>query len=128
MNAVRNVALAVVLSAVAALSSTSQARADFGDTFAAIAYSPATGHAGYAYNASSQRAAERIALDECDRSDAEVFVVVENGYAALAVGGDGAYGYAWGASQGIAERIALRKCLENGGVRPHIVVSIYSGD
>ena len=123
MNAVRNVTLAVVLSAVALLSA-SQARADFG----AIAYSPATGNYGYSYNASSQRAAERRALDECDRSDADVFVVVENGYAALAVGGDGSYGYAWGTSQAIAEGIALRKCLQHGGVRPRIVVSIYSGD
>ena len=128
MNAVRNVTLAVVLSAVAALSSAGQARAASDDTFAAIAYSPATGHVGYAYNAASQRGAERRALEECDRSDAEVVVVVRNGYVALAVGEDGAYGYAWGSSQGIAEGIALRKCLEYGGVRPRIVVSIYSGD
>jgi hypothetical protein len=128
MNAVRNVTLAVVLSAVAALSSASQARADFGDTFAAIAYSPSTGHVGYAYNASSQRAAERAALEQCNRSDAEVVVVVKNGYAALAVGEDGSYGYAWGSSRAIAESIALQKCLEVGGVRPRIVLSIYSGD
>ncbi len=127
MNAVRNVTLAVVLSVVA-LSAASQARADFGDTFAAIAYSPATGHVGYAYNAPSQRAAERAALEQCDRFDAEILVVVKNGHVALAVGEDGSYGYAWGSSQAIAEGIALRKCLEVGGVRPRIVVSVYSGD
>jgi hypothetical protein len=128
MNAIRNVALAVVLSTVAALSSAAPAHAAPGDTFAAIAFSPNTGHYGYAYGAQSQSRAELRALSECDRDDGQVLVVVKNGYAALVVGADGSYGYAWGSSQDIAEGIALRKCLDAGGVRPRIVVSISSDD
>ena len=131
MNVIRTVRLAaaaLVLSTVAALASATPARADFGDTFAAIAYSPSTGHVGYSYNAPSRARAEQAALNECDRDDAEILVWVKNGYAAMAVGDDGSYGYAWGSTRATAERIALQKCLDVGGERPRIVVSIYSGD
>ena len=120
---VRFAALALVLT-VASLGFANSARADFG----AIAYSPATGHIGYSWSAPSRARAEQAALNQCDRDDAEVLVWVENGYAALAVGQDGSYGYAWGSTQAIAERLAVQKCLEVGGVRPKIEVSIYSGD
>ncbi len=131
MNFLRNVrltALAVVLSAVAALSSAAPAHAGTGDTYAAIAYSANTGSAGYAYHASTELEAELDALAQCRGDDAKVVVTVRNGFAALSVGDDGSYGYAWGTSQSTAENIALSKCLDVGGVRPRILVSIYAGD
>ncbi len=131
MNVIRNVrltALALVLAAVAAFSTAAPAHAAEGDTYAAIAYAPSTGSAGYAYNASSEAAAELDALLHCHGDDAQVVVTVQNGYAALAVAEDGSYGYAWGSTQAIAERLALSKCLDVGGVRPRILVSIYSGE
>ena len=127
MNAIRNArfaALTVVLSAVAALWSAAPARADY----AAIAYSPHTGHYGYSYGFASGAGAELEALLQCDGDDARVVVLAEDAYVALAVGRNGAYGYAWGTSEAIAEGIALQECLDNGGVRAHIVVSVYSGD
>jgi hypothetical protein len=105
MHAIRKTVLAVVLGALAALSTAAAARADY----AAIAYSPATGEAGYAYNAPTKSSAMAAALANCDHLDAEVLVVAEDAYVALAVSPDGYYGYAWGTDQDIAEGIALEQ-------------------
>jgi Domain of unknown function (DUF4189) len=131
MNAVRQirlVALALVLSAAASLWTAAPAKASDYDTYAAIAYSPSTGAYGYGYGFSSRAAAELEALDQCSGRDARVVVWTRNSYCALAVGDDGAYGSAWGTSPSIARNIALQKCRDNDGVRPHIVVTVYSGD
>ncbi len=131
MNALRNVrltAIALVLAAVAALSSAAPAHAAEGDTYAAIAYSPSSGNWGDTTSASSSLQAQAGALAVCGGDDARVVVVVKNGFAALAVSQDGSYGYAWGTSQEIAESIALAKCVQQGGGRARIVVSIGSDD
>jgi len=127
MNAIRTtrfVALTFVLSAVAALGAAAPARADY----AAIAYSPNSHSYGYSYGYATQGGAELESLLRCDGDDARVVVVAEDAYVALAVGRNGAYGYAWGTSQDIAESIALQECLDNNGVVAHVVVSVYSGD
>ena len=120
MNVIRNVrltALALVLAAVAAFSTAAPAHAAEGDTFAAIAFAPSTGSAGYAYNASSQAAAELDALIHCHGDDAQVVVTVQNGYAALAVAEDGSYGYAWGLDPG-DRRTARAVEMPGRGRRP----------
>ncbi len=131
MNALRNfrlTAIAVVLAAGAALLNATPAHAAEDDTYAAIAYSPNTGHWASVTSASSSLQAQAGALLGCRGDDARVVVVVKNGFAALAVGDDGSYGYAWGTSQDIAEGIALAKCLQQGASRAHIAVSIGSDD
>jgi hypothetical protein len=96
-----------------------QARADEvivfdGDTYAAIAYSQNTGSVGYAYNCGSRGEAERMALRNCKGSDARIVTWVNNGFCALAVGQDGAWGigYSWGdgASNTEARARALAEC------------------
>ena len=65
------------------------------DTYAAIAYSPATGKYGYANDCYSREIAERTALRYCVADDARIVGWVCNGFVALAVGkveADGAWG------------------------------------
>jgi Domain of unknown function (DUF4189) len=130
MNAARTVrliALSLVLAAAAALWTATPAHAA-DDTYAAIAYSPDTGHYGYAAGFSSRAAAEFEALNQCEGADAQVVIWGRNAYVALAVGEDGSYGYAWGSTETIARRIALQKCRDYGAGQPRIVVCVYSGD
>jgi serine/threonine-protein kinase len=63
------------------------------DTFAAIAYSPATGKYGIAYDRLSRKSAEQDALSNCAVEDARIVCWVNYGFCALAVGSDQAY---WG--------------------------------
>src|SRR5689334_18039589 len=76
------------------LALSASAWADFG----AIAYSPDTGRWGYSYGFYWQSDASNDALARCNAADARVVVWVQNGWAALAVGDDGAYGWGWSAS------------------------------
>lgn len=98
------------------------------DTFAAIAYSDSTGRYGYSYGYSSRFDAENRALSECGTDDARVVIWGRNAYVALAVGDNGAIGYAWGSSESIARNIARQKCRDYGGQNVRIAVSVYSGD
>ena len=129
MNAVRTVrliALSLVLAAAALWSATPARAAD--DAYAAIAYSPDTGHYGYAAGFSSRAAAEDEALNQCEGDDARVVVWGRNAYVALAVSDNGPYGYAWGTTEAIAKRIATQKCRDLGGENVRVAVSVYSGD
>jgi hypothetical protein len=117
-------AFAVVVSVVGALSAAAPARANY----AAVAYSSKTHSYGYGYGYATRAGAELEALLQCDGDDARIVAWAENEYVALAVSRNGAYGYGWGTSQEIADGIALAECLDHGGVRPRIVVSVYSGD
>src|ERR1051326_8067074 len=89
-----------------------------GDTYAAIAYAPSTGSIGYAYCCGSRSEAERKALRNCKGSDAQIVTWVNNGFCALAVGDNGAwgYGFSWGdgASNAEAKTRALANCRKRG--------------
>ncbi len=84
-------------------------------SFAAIAYSPATGEFRYACGYGSRGSAERAALGACKAQDARIVCWVNNGFCALALGNDQKYwGVGWsygdGASTTEAVRFALQEC------------------
>jgi hypothetical protein len=100
----------------------SEARSDTviifdGDTYAAIAYSPATGKIGCAYNYGSRFSAEQAALGRCPAADARIVGWVHNGFCALAVGADKScwgvgYSYGDGATNRYAKQRALYECSQ----------------
>ena len=103
-----------------------------GDTYAAIAYSPATGKWGYGNNYGSRGAAERAALQNCPEPDARIVTWVHNGFCALALGDDRScwgIGYSWGngASNTAARNFALQDC-RGRTTGAHIVLCVYSGN
>jgi hypothetical protein len=84
-------------------------------TYAAIAYSPATGKYGYSYNLHSRAAAEKAAMEKCPEADARVVTWVNRGFVALALGNDkSCWGVGWsygnGASTAVAKDYALEDC------------------
>jgi hypothetical protein len=103
----------LVLTTTAIFILAGSAFADFG----AIAYSPETGSWAYSYGFRNRQAAEDDALNRCDGADAQIVVWVENGWAALAVGDDGAYGWGWsGCSRADAESRALSQAGDNARI------------
>jgi hypothetical protein len=89
-------AVALAISAVMLALSPPAAQANGYDTYAAIAYSEATGRVGHASGHQSRRDAEGEAVRNCGTFDAKVVVWVRNGWCALALGDDlGLYGYGW---------------------------------
>jgi hypothetical protein len=95
--------------------------------FAAIAYSEQTHRYGYVYGYTCLPDARRDAVHNANACDAQVVVSAENGWVALALGDDGAYGYGWSTcSRAEAERIALQNCGQHG-CHPHIVCWASSG-
>ena len=101
-----------------------------GDTYAAIAYSPATGRYGYAYNHGSRRSAENAALRHCKADDARIVTWVHNGFCALAIGDDRSrWGTGWSYGDGATNTSAKRRALDECGRRttgPRIVVCVCS--
>jgi hypothetical protein len=97
-----------------------QAKADYG----AIAYSPTTGRWGYSYGYRYLSGAQGDALIRCGSTDARVVVWVQNGWAALAVGDNGAYGWGWSTSS-LAK--AKARALQNAGANARIRCWVYSG-
>jgi Domain of unknown function (DUF4189) len=84
-------------------------------SFAAIAYSPATGNYAYAYDYRSRAAAEKTALEKCDAQDGRIVCWVNKGFCALALGADkSCWGAGWsygnGASNTKAKDYALEDC------------------
>ncbi len=84
-------------------------------SYAAIAYSPATGNLCYSHNMHSRAEAEKDALSRCSDQDAEIVCWVEKGFCALALGDNkGFWGVGWtygnGASLAKAQRSALEEC------------------
>jgi hypothetical protein len=78
--------------------------------FASIAYSPSTGAYGSDHGAASVAAAEDAAQSYCG-GNCSVFTYVENGWVALAVGNNGAYGTGGiHDSEYDAEQSALSNC------------------
>jgi hypothetical protein len=99
-------------------------------SFAAIAYSPATGKYGYAYNYRSRSAAEKAALEKCDAEDARIACWVNRGFCALALGDDKTcWGVGWryggGSSNTDAKDTALKEC-GNRTTGAHIVLCLSS--
>ena len=106
----RRIVLAAILASAAAFFMAPRALADDDDKFAAIAFSQATGSYGYGYGFDTRGDAEKEALAQCSGDDSQVVVWVKNGWAALAVGDDNAYGYGWAADLGTARKTALAEC------------------
>jgi hypothetical protein len=81
------------------------------DYYGAIAYSPRSKAHGWAFNHSSQKAAQNTALSNCRRHapDCKTVVWFLNACAALAIGEAG-YGSAWGSTQAAADKEALKLC------------------
>jgi hypothetical protein len=99
-------------------------------SFAAIAYSPATGKYGYAYNHRSRSAAEKAALEKCGAEDASVACWVNRGFCALALGDDKTcWGVGWqyggGSSNTDAKKTALKEC-EKRTTGAHIALCLSS--
>ena len=66
------------------------------DSFAAIAYSPATGKYGLAYDCRNRKSAEKEALGKCGAVDARIVSWVNEGVCTLALGADKS---CWGVGQ-----------------------------
>jgi hypothetical protein len=104
----------------------------YGSTYAAIAYSPATGKFGYGYNCGSRASAEAMALNNCPAADARIVTWVNNGFCSLALGDNKSRwgtGYSWGAgaTNTAARNTALANCrARTSGAR--IVLCVCSTD
>lgn len=97
-------------------------------SYAAVAYSPSTGHYGYVYNYYSRSEAERAALSEVSDKDARIVGWVNDGWLVLAIGDNKAHGVGWefgdGALNTTAARRAIAECeKQNGNVRKLIVLN-----
>ena len=100
------------------------------DSFAAIAYSPATGKYGFVYDERSRSAAEKGAIEKCGAEDARIAAWVNRGFCALALGSDKScwgigYSYGNGASTDKAKNYALADCRERTS-GAHIAVVLSS--
>jgi hypothetical protein len=135
MKMLRNALVLSALAAVVVLVPAPQARADVAinfNTFAAIAYSPSTGHYGYAYDYWSRYSAERAALARCKEPDARIIGWVKAGWLALALSDDNrTYGVGWtygeGATNTGAKQRAFKECSRRArSVR--VVLCLCSGD
>ena len=99
------------------------------DSFAAIAYSPATGKYGFAYDLRSRAAAEKAALENCKAEDARVVAWVNDGFCALALGADktcwgAGWSYGPGSNNDKATEFAVEDCKKRTtGGRAVLVLS-----
>ena len=121
----RRFVLALFVASAATFLLGPRALADDDDKFAAIAFSQATGAYGYGYAFDSRDGAEKEALAQCSGDDAAVVVWVRNGWCALAVGDDNAYGYGWADDLGSARKIALAECRKRT-TNSRIVICVSS--
>jgi hypothetical protein len=98
----------------------------------AIAYSSRKGVHGYSFDFGSVNAASQAALLNCRNQekgadDCRVLVTFHDACGALALGGNGAYGSAWGLSQREASAKALVECRPHGGNGCKIERQVCSG-
>lgn len=102
------------------------------DTFGAIAYSPKTGKYGYAWNQTTRRAAERVAVAECKEDDAKLLTWVQFGWAVLVIAEDKAYGFdevhGPGATDADAEEKAMKELRKRTDAKVKTIVIVCSGD
>ncbi len=111
---VRTVFLALVMAGVFAAVTRANTIEPVWGRVAAIAYSPATGQYGYAYNYRSKSEAEKTALADCGADDARIVCWVKDGFCALALGDDKAWwGVGWQYGSGAGTEEAKKAALEN---------------
>jgi hypothetical protein len=136
MNVIRHALLCSLLSLFVVASLAPHAEAsdiDF-SRYAAIAYSPATGNYGYAWNHHSRSSAERAALANCKEGDARIVGWVKGGWLAVAIGKDNAYGMGYEYGNGAANVDAIRRALKglkdnsSSDGRPTVVICVCSGN
>ena len=100
------------------------------NSYAAIAYSPATGKYAYATDYRSRKAAEKAALKKCGADDATIACWVNHGFCALALGNDkSCWGVGWEYGDGANNQRAKSKAMEDCGNRTtgvHIAVMLSS--
>jgi hypothetical protein len=77
------------------------------NTWAAIAISVQTGNLAYSYEQPTAAAASKAAVDKCNARDCQEVVRVTNGCVAVAQAPNRAWGWAYAASRGEAERAAV---------------------
>lgn len=80
--------------------------------FAAIAYAPSTGSAGFSRGFNSRAGAEKCALDQCKGNDKRIVIWVQDGHCAMAKGARGGWGTGWGVTEDEAKAEALRQCAK----------------
>lgn len=97
---------------------------------AAIAYSPATGKYGCAYNLRSRSTAEKAALADCGADDARVVCWVKDGFCILALGDDKAcWGVGWQYGSSATTEAPRKKAIADCGNRttnPRLVLVLSS--
>jgi serine/threonine-protein kinase len=128
---VRTAFLAVVVSGILAAFVQAQDRTleISRSSYAAIAYSPATGQYGYSYDYRSRKAAEKAALEKCGADDARIACWVNFGFCALALGNDkSCWGVGWkygnGANNRKADNDAIEDCkTQTTGVHTAVILS-----
>ncbi len=85
------------------------------DLYGAIAFSPTTAAHGYSFDYANRAAAERKAINECERhagsGDCKAILWFHNACGALAVGDTG-YGSGWGTDMLYAALYAVESCEE----------------
>lgn len=85
------------------------------DLYGAIAFSPTTAAHGYSFDYANRAAAERKAINECERhagsGDCQAILWFHNACGALALG-DNAYGSGWGTDMLYAALYAMESCEE----------------
>ena len=91
--------------------------------YGAIAFSRSTGRYGWSHHADDRSAAERLALQHCQASDAMIVAWGQSTFLALALADDGAYGWAWDSARNNAARRAIANCT---GPNPRIVVLYHT--
>lgn len=83
------------------------------DLYGALAFSPSTGAHGYSFDYANRAAAEKRAINECERQsgseDCRAILWFHNACGALAVG-DNAYGSGWGTDMLYAAQYAVESC------------------
>jgi serine/threonine-protein kinase len=88
-------------------------------SYGAIARSPSTQDKGYSWNFSSQRAAEKRAIRECESvsgaGDCEALIWTRNACMSIAEGSNGAAGTGWSTDENEAESTARNVCSDYGG-------------
>jgi hypothetical protein len=103
----------LILAGVVVLLISASMAADSDDRYGAIAYGRHSGRYGYATERHSRRAAEELALRNCDSRDCEIKVWFRNSSGALAVGHDRITGWSYSTGRRDARERAMDNCRRN---------------
>lgn len=101
-------------------------------SYAAVAFSKETGKYGYAWNHRSRAEAERVALSRCTEKDAKIVAWVNDGFLAVVIAEDNAYGTGYRFGNGASTRGAYDRALEEKKSRTSsptkVVIVLCSGN